>query len=54
MSLLIELIVDLFSKVGEPSTERGLVDTVSAGSVVLAGATVWLLATIPLVPMTAR
>jgi hypothetical protein len=46
MSLLSDLLLELLgSGAGEPSTDRGMVARFSVGSVVLAGATMWLFVT---------
>jgi peptidoglycan/LPS O-acetylase OafA/YrhL len=47
MSILTDLILEVIGSGVEPSSDRGLVATFAAGSVVLASATVWLLVTFP-------
>ena len=47
MSILTDVILELIGSVGEPSSDRGLVATFAAGSLVLASATAWLLLTFP-------
>ena len=47
MSILIELLLELFGGGIGPQSDRGLVATLGAASVALALATVWLVATSP-------
>jgi hypothetical protein len=47
LSLLTDLVLDLLGSAVEPSSDRGIVVMFSAGSVVLAIATLWVLLTSP-------
>jgi hypothetical protein len=48
MSILTDVLLELIgSGVGGPSSDRGLVATAAAGSLVLASAAIWLLLTFP-------
>ncbi|HXW04511.1 MAG TPA: hypothetical protein VD833_04705 [Vicinamibacterales bacterium] len=47
MSLITDLLLDLVGSGVGPSTDHGLVATFSAGSVLLAAVTVWLMMTFP-------
>jgi hypothetical protein len=47
VSLLADLLLELMESAVEPSTERGLVAAFTAGSIVLAAVTAWLVMTFP-------